>query len=108
MPAGRIINARREREAHFPSCTYTPTAICLYPNDFAPIPNLKRTSETAFLFKRAKRRQRLGSDEARSSNEGRLVPASMQQKHTPICSRNKKRIPPSPGGIFFLSCIYLP
>ena len=50
MPAGRIINARREREAHFPSCTYTPTAICLYPNDFASILNLKRTSETAFLF----------------------------------------------------------
>ena len=50
MPAGRITKARREREVSFPSCSYTPTAICLYPNDFAPIPNLKRTSETAFLF----------------------------------------------------------
>ena len=50
MPAGRIIYARREKEVYFPSCTYTPTAICLYPNDFASILNLKRTSETAFLF----------------------------------------------------------
>ena len=45
MPAGRITKARREKETYFPSCSYTPTAICLYTNDFVPIPNLKRTSE---------------------------------------------------------------
>ena len=48
MPAGRITKARREKETYFPSCSYTPTAICLYTNDFAPIPNLKRTSEKAY------------------------------------------------------------
>lgn len=45
MPAGKITKARREKETYFPSCSYTPTAICLYTNDFAPIPNLKRISE---------------------------------------------------------------
>ena len=47
MPAGRCTKARREREAAFPSCSYTPTAVRQYPNGFAPIPNLKRTSEQA-------------------------------------------------------------
>ncbi len=50
MYAGRIIKACREREVSFPSCSYTPTVICLYPNDFVSILNLKRTSETSFLF----------------------------------------------------------
>jgi hypothetical protein len=40
-------NARREREASFQSCPYTPTAVHLYPNGFVPIPNLKRIF---FLF----------------------------------------------------------
>ena len=47
MYAGRIIKACREREVSFPSCSYTPTAVRLYPNGFVPIPNLKRIF---FLF----------------------------------------------------------
>ena len=47
MSARRKFNAYREREASFPSCSYTPTAVRLYPNGFVPIPNLKRIF---FLF----------------------------------------------------------
>ena len=47
MPTGRNTKARREREASFPSFSYTPTAVRQYPNGFAPIPNLKRISEQA-------------------------------------------------------------
>ena len=47
MPAGRNTKARREREASFQSCPYTPTAVHLYPNGFVPIANLKRIF---FLF----------------------------------------------------------
>ena len=50
MPASTNTNARRERKPFPPSCPYTPTVICLYPNDFVSILNLKRTSETSFLF----------------------------------------------------------
>ena len=47
MSARRKFNAYREREASFPSCSYTPTAVRLYPNGFVPIANLKRIF---FLF----------------------------------------------------------
>ena len=42
MPAGRNTKARREREASFPLCSFTQTAVLLYPNGLAPILNLKR------------------------------------------------------------------
>ena len=42
MPAGRNTKARREREASFPSCSYTQTTVFLYPNGLVPILNLKR------------------------------------------------------------------
>ena len=47
MPASTNTKASRERKPFPPSCPYTPTAVLLYPNNFAPIPNLKRIF---FLF----------------------------------------------------------
>ena len=47
MPASTNTKASRERRPFPPSCPYTPTAVLLYPNNFAPIPNLKRIF---FLF----------------------------------------------------------
>ena len=47
MPASTDTKARWERKPFPPSCSYTPTAVHLYPNNFVPIPNLKRIF---FLF----------------------------------------------------------
>ena len=47
MPASTNTKASRERKPFPPSCPYTPTAVLLYPNNFTPIPNLKRIF---FLF----------------------------------------------------------